>query len=64
MDCATNVSTKGCDTQKNRFYYDSYIPSFEGKNEILKRNYSVTHVRPNDGISRDTSPIHDSKPKN
>ncbi len=64
MDCGTSKAESGCDTQKNRFYYDSSIPSFEGKNEVLGKDYSVTHVRPNDGISRDTSPVHDSKPKN
>ena len=61
MDCGTQYTDKGCNTEINRLYYNDYIPSLEGRSLGTydgKRILYVTHVRPNDGNTKDTTKQH------
>ena len=65
MDCGTSIVDHGCNTNVNRlYYYNDFLPTFEGNSlgtgngEV---NLSVTHVRPNDGNTENTTKMHNYK---
>lgn len=56
METATKQVDKGC-SPNNRLYYDPEKLSLSGHSEYQSRNYVVTHIRPNDEKSYNTSSL-------
>ena len=50
METGTSEPREGCDTEKNRLYYDPENLTIRGTAEyrIERHQYDVTQVRPND----------------